>query len=44
MQSRLTEIAKGCYQRLQNYNLTWDEWKTLIKRSFPDHTDCVTIL
>ncbi|KAJ8919081.1 hypothetical protein NQ315_012066 [Exocentrus adspersus] len=44
MQSRLVGVAKTWYHSLRNYNLTWEEWKALIKRSFPDHTDYATLL
>ncbi|KAJ8939880.1 hypothetical protein NQ318_023220 [Aromia moschata] len=44
MQSRLVGMAKSWYHSLQNYNLTWDEWNVLVRRSFPDHTDYATLL
>lgn len=44
MQSRLVGMAKTWYHGLLNYNLTWEEWKALIKRCFPDHTNYATLL
>lgn len=44
MQSRLTGNAKLWYHGLPSYNYTWTEWKSLIKKSFPDHRDYATLL
>ncbi|KAJ8932979.1 hypothetical protein NQ318_011196 [Aromia moschata] len=44
-QNNSTErMAKSWYHGLQNYNLTWDEWKARVQRSFPDHMDYTTLL
>lgn len=44
MQSRLVGNAKTWYHSLTDYNHTWEEWKRLIIKSFPDHSDYATLL
>ncbi|XP_018319869.1 uncharacterized protein LOC108733273 isoform X1 [Agrilus planipennis] len=39
MQSRLTGLARTWYNNLTTYDYSWNEWKELIKRTFPDHHD-----
>lgn len=44
MQSRLTGLARNWYDNLQSYQNTWDEWKTLLIKTFPEHRDFATLL
>ncbi|KAJ8916423.1 hypothetical protein NQ315_014635 [Exocentrus adspersus] len=44
MQSRLAGLAKVWYNGLDNYDITWDEWKLALIRAFPSHTDFVDLL
>ncbi|XP_050305030.1 uncharacterized protein LOC126742420 [Anthonomus grandis grandis] len=44
MQSRLTGLARKCYDNLSSYAYTWDEWKTLLNKSFPEHRDFGSLL
>lgn len=44
MQSRLTVMDKSWYHSLYKYNYTWDEWKYLIKKTFPENIDSATAL
>lgn len=39
MQSRLKGLARTWYEHLTTYAYTWEEWKRLIIRTFPDHRD-----
>uniref|UniRef100_A0A6P7H105 Uncharacterized protein LOC114344771 n=1 Tax=Diabrotica virgifera virgifera TaxID=50390 RepID=A0A6P7H105_DIAVI len=44
MQSRLVGMAKSWYHNLAEYNHTWNGWKRLILKSFPDHNDYAALL
>lgn len=44
MQSRLTGIAKSWYENLQSYNHTWDQWKEMIVKTFPEFNDFASTL
>ena len=44
MQGRLSGMARNWYHSLANYNHTWDQWKTLITKTFPDHVDFANVL
>lgn len=44
MQSRLTGLAKTWYYNLNDYTRTWEEWKALITKTFPDQRDFATNL
>ncbi|KAJ2941233.1 hypothetical protein O0L34_g3428 [Tuta absoluta] len=35
MQARLDGSARKWYNRLENYDLSWDEWQSLLKKTFP---------
>lgn len=41
MQLRLCGSARDWYDDLEDYNLTWDQWKTTLKTAFPRSTDFV---
>ncbi|XP_074040792.1 uncharacterized protein [Leptinotarsa decemlineata] len=44
MQSRLSGLARKWYDNLSSYELSWNEWKTLLLKSFPEHQDYATSL
>ncbi|XP_074025626.1 uncharacterized protein [Leptinotarsa decemlineata] len=44
MQSRLSGLARKWYDNLSSYELSWNEWKTLLLKSFPEHQDAATSL
>ena len=44
MQSRLAGMARNWYHGLASYSHTWEEWKHLIQKTFPDHVDFATAL
>ncbi|KAJ3634751.1 hypothetical protein MTP99_007696 [Tenebrio molitor] len=44
MQNRLTGLARTWYDNLTTYTHTWDEWKALLVKTFPDHHDFATTL
>ncbi|KAK9891712.1 hypothetical protein WA026_016510 [Henosepilachna vigintioctopunctata] len=44
MQSKLQGGARTWYNRLDNYNLTWDHWKSLLHQAFPREHDFVQLL
>lgn len=44
MQSRLTGLARKWYDNLSSYQKTWDEWKALILKTFPEHRDFASLL
>lgn len=44
MQSRLSGMAKSWYHNLTSYKHTWEEWKTLIGKTFPVHTDYAVMI
>lgn len=44
MQQRLTGMAKSWYHSLSNYNHSWEEWKVLIRKTFPENIDFAAIL
>jgi hypothetical protein len=39
MQNRLMGLARSWYDNLTTYTYTWEEWKALLVRTFPDHHD-----
>ncbi|XP_072933725.1 uncharacterized protein [Epargyreus clarus] len=39
MQLRLRGSAREWYDDLENYDLTWDEWKQMLRTAFPRSTD-----
>lgn len=41
MQLRLRGSARDWYEDLEDYNLTWDQWKTALQTAFPRSTDFV---
>ncbi|XP_045451544.1 uncharacterized protein LOC123660531 [Melitaea cinxia] len=41
MQLRLRGSAREWYDDLDNYDLTWDEWKEMLQTAFPRSTDYV---
>ena len=38
-QSRLAGTARRWYNNLRTYDYSWSEWKDMLRRTFPDHTD-----
>lgn len=44
MQTRLRGLAKKWYEHLPNYSHTWQEWKELLIKAFPDNLDFATSL
>ncbi|CAH1369930.1 unnamed protein product [Tenebrio molitor] len=44
MQNRLTGLARTWYDHLTTYTHTWDEWKALLVKTFPDHHDFAATL
>lgn len=44
MQTRLAGIARIWYDSLTTYEYSWNEWKSLILRTFPDVKDFATLL
>jgi hypothetical protein len=44
MQNRLTGLARTWYDNLTTYTHTWDEWKALLVKTFPDHHDFAATL
>jgi hypothetical protein len=44
MQNRLTGLARRWYDNLTIYTHTWDEWKALLVKTFPDHHDFAATL
>ncbi|KAJ8912383.1 hypothetical protein NQ315_014751 [Exocentrus adspersus] len=44
MQNRLGGHARSWFNSLNNINLTWNEWKDLIVRTFPEHHDFASVL
>ncbi|KAJ8916987.1 hypothetical protein NQ315_012902 [Exocentrus adspersus] len=44
MQTRLSGLARNWYANLRSYELTWEEWKNLLLKSFPEHQDFATSL
>ncbi|KAJ8711011.1 hypothetical protein PYW07_008253 [Mythimna separata] len=44
MQIRLRGSARDWYDDLDNYDLTWEEWKDALETAFPRSTDFVDIL
>ncbi|KAJ8916416.1 hypothetical protein NQ315_014627 [Exocentrus adspersus] len=41
---QIAGLAKVWYNGLDNYDITWDEWKLALIRAFPSHTDFVDLL
>lgn len=39
MQNGLRGLAKTWYDSLSNINYSWDEWKKLLQKAFPEHSD-----
>ena len=39
MQSRLAGLAKTWYYHLTDYNYSWEQWKALIVKTFPNQSD-----
>ena len=39
MQARLSSLAKTWYYNLKEYNHTWDGWKSLLVKPFPNQSD-----
>lgn len=44
MQNRLAGLARKWYDNLASYKMSWEEWKTLLLKSFPDNQDFATSL
>ena len=44
MQAKLRGPARKWYDNLLYYNLTWDEWKQKLKKTFPDHKDDAEVM
>lgn len=44
MQNKLKGSARDWYNRLDDYDKTWDQWKTALTQAFPRHTDYATSL
>lgn len=44
MQNKLGGLAKNWYNGLSEYNYTWEEWKSLVIRTFPDNQDFASLL
>ncbi|KAJ0169578.1 hypothetical protein K1T71_014763 [Dendrolimus kikuchii] len=44
LQSKLQGQARLWFNRLESYDHSWDEWKTMITRAFPRHNDYATLL
>jgi hypothetical protein len=44
MQNRLIGLARSWYDNLTTYTYTWEEWKALLVRTFPDHHDFASTL
>lgn len=44
MQNRLSGLARTWYNNLPSYDYNWSEWKTLVKKTFPDHHDFAATL
>lgn len=44
MQNRLKGLARRWFDNLPSYQLTWDDWKETLLRSFPEHQDFGTLL
>lgn len=44
MQSRLSGLAKVWHSSLQNYEMSWEEWKRELLVAFPQHIDFVESL
>lgn len=44
MQNKLSGLARTWFNNLNTYNYSWNEWKVLIQKTFPDHHDFATTL
>ncbi|KAJ8920492.1 hypothetical protein NQ315_005361 [Exocentrus adspersus] len=44
MQNKLAGTARDWYNRQDDYDKTWTEWKTALTQAFPRHTDFATLL
>lgn len=44
LQDKLRGQARKWYNRLEEYNYKWEEWKLLLLRAFPKHRDYANVL
>jgi len=44
MQSRLKGVGREWYENLRNYQYMWEEWKTLLRITFPEARDHAQLL
>lgn len=44
LQDKLKGQARRWYNRLEDYNFTWEEWKQMLIRAFPKHRDYSNLL
>ncbi|KAJ8704294.1 hypothetical protein PYW08_013018 [Mythimna loreyi] len=44
LQDKLRSQARKWYNRLEDYNYSWEEWKNMLMRAFPKHRDYSVLL